>query len=631
MPRRPGDPAPLPAATPDQIADVCYAAGFKGEGLVMAINVVLRESGGIPNNRNWNSNGTVDRGWFQFNSDAPPVPITAEEADSPTRAAAKAYQATKGGQNWGAWYSSAGSTGNYGKAKAAAAALVARGGAATAPIAGGPNSQLALGAYNPGSDVLSYVIDAAASVSQDIGLPPPGTMLSTAYVEPIALANIVVEGDNFTTTGLAERVSGGHMEMSVAAVSQLTLSLADPDRLLGRKDLLRTGAQLYWRRGAAVPVSIGNDKPKDLPWDGQIAAHEIEADDPLVWKVTSRATGAQLLRHPTPGVLAVSTAKDQSLTEYAAGLAAAVGLGFTGQGLPRLSDIAPVTEKAGGDKGQNETPWDVLQRLASDEGVWLWEAAGHLYVGHPTWLIDALVTVPVTVETGAVTDCVGLPKPRTSMDSPELGTTMDIELPRWRGELCRPGMTVAVKWPDWLKNYPDEFLIHAVSWAVDGGIEPVKLSCVEAIDPHPRKPADDTLNATAADAGGSNINLGTAGDPISPNASQLAQVAIAFALRQLGKPYVWGGNGPDVYDCTGLINASWAAAGKNINSRPTPTIGAHAVPLSDIQPGDIVSFPGNTHSALAIGNGEMVEAPKRGTPVRRVPLRLPIATVERVD
>lgn len=595
----------------------------------MAINVVLRESGGIPNNRNWNTNGTVDRGWFQFNSGSPPIAITAEEADSPTRAAAKAYQATKGGQNWGPWYSSAGTTKNYGTAKTAAAALVARGGSATAPIAGGRSP--GLGAYNPGDDVLSYVVDAAASVSQDVGLPPPGSVLATAYVEPVALENIVVEGDNFTSVGIAERVVGGQMEMSVTAVSQLTLSLADPDRLLGRKDLLRTGAPLYWRRGSAVARSIGNTKPKDLPWDGQIAAHEIESDDPLVWKVTSRSTGAQLLRHPTPGVLAVATAKDQSLSEYAAVLAAAVGLQFTGQGLPRLPDISPVVEKDGEDKGQNEMPWDVLQRLAGDEGVWLWEAGGRLYVGHPTWLLDALVSVPVTVETGEPTDCLGLPKPRTSIDSPELGTTMDIELPRWRGELCRPGMTVAMRWPDWLKNYPDKYLIHAVSWEVDGGIEPVKVSCVEAIDPAPRKPADGTQNANMAATGGSNINLGTAGDPISPNASQSAQVAIAFALRQLGKPYVWGANGPDSYDCTGLINAAWAAAGKNINSRTNPTTGAHVVPTGDVQPGDIVSYPGFTHSALAMGNGEMVEAPKRGVPVRRVPLRSPIALVERVN
>ena len=492
MPRRPGDPPLLPALSDGAIADILYAAGFRSEALSHGISIVLRESGGgYPNARNWNTNGTVDRGLWQWNSGAWPA-ISAEMADDPARATAKAYQVSRGGTNWQAWKSSAGNTSFEGRAQAAAAGVNARGGAltpaasASAAVQGPPDPNV------PGGGL--------GATSADVGLPPPGQLLASAYVAPLSTKYIVLEGfgegKDHTEIDLSARVTGGEMSMSVEQVSQLTLNLIDTDRRLGRKGLLRNGAPLTWSRPG---MTRGPNDREVLPWNGQVAAHEIDGEDPLSWKITSRSITSQLLRHGD--LFAAASIKNASLSEYGAQLAKAVGSDFTGQGLPRLADIAPDTSAT-----KPESAWDVLQRVAGDEGVWAWEADGHLYIGRPSWLIDRLVTIPVTVETGRITDCIGLPKPRESIDAPGGATTLDLNLPRWRGELVRPGMTLAMTWPDWLSNYPDRFLVSSVSWPVDGGLAPVAVSCVEPVDP-PVKQAVGAPDNTPETAPGAPVTV----------------------------------------------------------------------------------------------------------------------------
>lgn len=98
--------------------------------------------------------------------------------------------------------------------------------------------------------------------------------------------------------------------------------------------------------------------------------------------------------------------------------------------------------------------------------------------------------------------------------------------------------------------------------------------------------------------------------------------AIAFAIEQIGKPYVWGAEGPDSFDCSGLTSQAWAAAG-----RPVPRTSQEQwkqlpkVPVSSLRPGDlVVYFPKATHVALYIGDGLVVQAPRPGAKVKVSPL-----------
>ena len=106
-----------------------------------------------------------------------------------------------------------------------------------------------------------------------------------------------------------------------------------------------------------------------------------------------------------------------------------------------------------------------------------------------------------------------------------------------------------------------------------------------------------------------------------PTSTQ-AQKAVAFAYAQLGCPYVYGGTGPCQrgYDCSGLAQAAWAAAGVQI---PRDSYSQWAalphVPLSSLQPGDLLIYNGEGHVAIYVGGGYIIDAPQTGMNVQKIP------------
>jgi len=106
-----------------------------------------------------------------------------------------------------------------------------------------------------------------------------------------------------------------------------------------------------------------------------------------------------------------------------------------------------------------------------------------------------------------------------------------------------------------------------------------------------------------------------------PTATQ-AEKAVAYAYSKLGDAYVYGATGPSTFDCSGLTQAAWASAGIIIPRTSYSQAGAGypAVPKSDLQPGDIVFFNGDSHVGLYVGGGDMIDAPQTGQDVERVSL-----------
>ncbi|MFE7436868.1 NlpC/P60 family protein [Streptomyces tendae] len=112
-----------------------------------------------------------------------------------------------------------------------------------------------------------------------------------------------------------------------------------------------------------------------------------------------------------------------------------------------------------------------------------------------------------------------------------------------------------------------------------------------------------------------------------------AAAAVAYAHQKLGSPYVWGATGPNAFDCSGLIQAAYRAAGISLPRTTYAQIDAgRRVPRSELLPGDLVFFySGISHVGIYVGNGRMIHAPNPSAPVRVAPVdEMPFAGATRV-
>lgn len=126
--------------------------------------------------------------------------------------------------------------------------------------------------------------------------------------------------------------------------------------------------------------------------------------------------------------------------------------------------------------------------------------------------------------------------------------------------------------------------------------------------PAPPAPSPESTSSPSPDEASSD-----AGNPGSA-----AQAAVQAALGQTGTPYVWGGNTPSGFDCSGLTSWAYAQAGVSIpRTSGAQYAGLPKVSRSELQPGDLLFFNSPiSHVGMYIGNGQMVEAPYTGTNVR---------------
>ncbi|TJZ52773.1 glycoside hydrolase [Streptomyces piniterrae] len=103
-------------------------------------------------------------------------------------------------------------------------------------------------------------------------------------------------------------------------------------------------------------------------------------------------------------------------------------------------------------------------------------------------------------------------------------------------------------------------------------------------------------------------------EEISNKASAKGKKAIAYATAQIGKDYVWGAEGPDTFDCSGLTLRAWQAGGRTIPRtsqeqwRQLPRVG-----VKEMRPGDlIIYFTDASHVGMYVGDGAIVHAPRPG-------------------
>lgn len=142
-----------------------------------------------------------------------------------------------------------------------------------------------------------------------------------------------------------------------------------------------------------------------------------------------------------------------------------------------------------------------------------------------------------------------------------------------------------------------------------------------------------TGNRASRASTGGRADLPAAGSATAEAPNSRAAAAVSYAYSKLGSPYVWGATGPNAFDCSGLVLASYRSAGVSLPRTTYAQIGAgQRISRSELLPGDLVFFySGITHVGLYIGNGQMIHAPNPSAPVRVAPIdEMPFAGATRV-
>lgn len=136
--------------------------------------------------------------------------------------------------------------------------------------------------------------------------------------------------------------------------------------------------------------------------------------------------------------------------------------------------------------------------------------------------------------------------------------------------------------------------------AMDGQIAKVKSKLARLSDSERKQYAGDAEHADSVAGSGK------------------AVAAVNAALSKQGSPYVWGAKGPGSFDCSGLVNWSYAKAGVSVpgSTRSQVSFG-HEVSESDLRPGDVIFYYSSaSHNGIYIGHGKVVHAPTEGQDVK---------------
>lgn len=538
----------------NQIADVAWAAGFRGDRLVTAVAVALGESSGRV--EVVNSIGCV--GLWQINQ---PVHVRAhpnwtrgwlQGAKNNARAA---YALSSGGVSWSPWQVY--TEGTYRKHLPAARRAAAQAGPAGSGGGGsGPGKAVDdQGRPKPKAD---------RKAGEKKQVPPPPPPKSEDDPDPrVRLGRLLVKGTKLRGE-VSEAATAAVLSWSTDEVTQLALTFADPGFALFRAAEFEKGTRLIYREPGMDELRL---RVASVALDGGPAGtggFTVNARSEGAWAL-KRRRGPKVMRKASPSDFVKAECK-------------AVGLKAVCQPSPSRTQVARDVKKEGDAEQGASRPssWTTFLRLASELGFYVFEFGGTVYFGKPTWLMGRTQT-PVQVAlplpgAPAVWAAQTMPTLNVSEDADVAVEVSGILLPPQRFKECRPGKALQLRG---LPPFNDKYLITSMSVPLLGAAM-IELTAATPKNPDPQPPQkpssgggsgssydDEDASTSAGGGGGSDGALSAAsGGPLRQSGTRSAYDFVRMALTASSAAYVYGAeasssdSSPSALDCSELIE--WA-------------------------------------------------------------------------
>lgn len=287
---------------------------------------------------------------------------------------------------------------------------------------------------------------------------------------PLAALNqidkIIFRGAKFHQN-VAAAVTDASVSLGVDQVTDLSVTFADPHLDLALSNHITLGAQVLveelMTKVSAIEVNPGPSGTGGMTF-------------------SSRSAGVAALR-ARQGALVMRNA---SPTDFVRAECKAVGLKVVAQTTEKRRQIKRDVKKKGSEGGDGApSSWTTFQRLASESGFYVFEVAGTVYFGQPTWLIDAAQDVKVGwLNVDESIRALSVPTCRQSTDSTD-GIEVTFEVPYTRSTEMRPGRAVNLIG---MGRFSDRYLITSVDYSL-AGLGPVSVTART-----PKNPKKEKIN-----------------------------------------------------------------------------------------------------------------------------------------
>lgn len=577
--------------TPVGIAQAARGAGFSGDSLTTAVAVALAESSGQV--EVINSIGCVGLWQIYQKVHAPAHPTwTTAWLQNAANNAIAAYSVSSGGTNWGPWTTY--TSGAYKAHLAAATTGVAASGGTTGGGAGGaaagtpaaPPADAAVGHLDRGPALVAATPLKAYGVS-DLDVSDLGRQLTLVWpgkkTPPINLIDAIAPDVTVTLT--------------IDGAATLDIPLADYQRTLLRNDSL---GQKCW----VVLHDPAGDIHFELVGLGKVGdILTLRFEDALVAALRGEKGKLSI----PAGKQTIPQIVQRLVNEPRAKIPAEVDT-TTDAGV-----VTTPTQRSIG-KGNKTNSWDVLADIVGAVKWRRFSTGRELVVGSDPWLLSRKPAFNLRENTGGVVGSIDFD---WDIGQPRNDITVVVDA---RVLTFAPGDPVTLG--DDMGPMADTYLVSQITRPLSS-VE-TTLTLTRKVKPlhEPKKvkpvgnPGDPSFLPGQTADGTTAPPSGTTSPSSGSNSARTTMVN--FALAQRGKPYVWGGHGPDVWDCSGLIMGATTAAGKPLYAPAASQAATCANSGDSISVAEGIATYGALlfrigtgtydHVVISLGNGTTMEA-----------------------